>query len=878
MKRNNILFSVLAILIASATLASASASLPENWEVDLAAQPPQVFTLQRPRGETYELEAVLKNHGKPFEQAITNAFIYWQTNGMENLYWSAPASVSNNVLRATWLPSMDPGSATVRGYIGDPGHIYAAAFQFRFISSPGATPNELPLPQKVIDFAKVTVLNPPWSGGGGGGGVDTNAVRDIIHETVSGSARSLPKYLHERYFDDSYPEAAAEYYRSRGNGKSDGGCSAVRDGGFLYRNFDYPFDDRAEFVVRVSAASERFASVGVAQVGTNLTEQIVTSGKTEYSHLYKWLPGATVDGINEKGVACNINVVSGDPHEVGWPTNGTIHCLGAVRWVLDNATNAASAASVLATEVYFPSGWTQNFHYMVCDERETWIVENGSAHDVTYGVKVLTNFRLYPTRDTTGEGQERYDALAAGDNITSQWWTLTYTPNGYRASDLPGITGESLTQLFNYWENNPRESHRGETFGDQSWWQSVHTSVYDLTNRVLRICVQETPDWYTFTVPAASSPRGVDENAVREIVKPMLSSATNDLSRSLSDSISGKRDYDDLSYNHGIGPGHGTFNVTQDGTSHEELVWGGHLHSGYEWAPSTSQINIDVTIVPVIWPRVSLISAIDSSASHEFNALEGDEFDLTIETPIGTEQTYHIKVDPYVPDSVDNLATESGVAEAIAANEKTGTDDEIVRGRNYGQGGYEITVEFASQALYAKNADFAESDYVGNNIVATYAKKTELDAKRDLTDNTCHQSEFTEWVCTPVLPSNYWFGWYDDGHGDVGWAPFLNRETTPSGRRLGDADSTSLSYGEADWAGGFAFTATRSAVCTDGEKFVTSDVVDGKVSAAVSTNNPAFVSAVRAIAPATIRTYDNIRQCWWVLEMVNGVPTWTVED
>ena len=40
-------------------------------------------------------------------------------------------------------------------------------------------------------------------------------------------------------------------------------------------------------------------------------------------------------------------------------------------------------------------------------------------------------------------------------------------------------------------------------------------------------------------------------------------------------------------------------------------------------------------------------------------------------------------------------------------------------------------------------------------------------------------------------------------------------------------------------------TATRSAVCTDGKKFVTSDVVDGKVSAAVSTNNPAFVSAVR---------------------------------
>ena len=141
---------------------SASAALPQKWDVELAAQPPQVFTLQRPRGETYELEAVLKHHGKPFAPAITNACIYWQTNGMANLYWSAPASVSNNVLQASWLPSMDPGATSVRGYIGDPGRIYAAAFQFRFIASPGADPNALPLPTPFIDFENVRVLNPPW--------------------------------------------------------------------------------------------------------------------------------------------------------------------------------------------------------------------------------------------------------------------------------------------------------------------------------------------------------------------------------------------------------------------------------------------------------------------------------------------------------------------------------------------------------------------------------------------------------------------------------------------------------------------------------------------------------------------------------------------
>ena len=153
-----ILIALLALLAPAALLAA----VPKKWDVDLNAQPPQVFTLQRPRGETYELTAVLKDQGKPFAPAITNVCIYWQTNGMDNLYWSAPASVSSNVLRATWNPSMDPGATTVRGYIGDPGHIYAAAFQFRFIASPGPLPNALPLPTPRIDFAAVEVANAPW--------------------------------------------------------------------------------------------------------------------------------------------------------------------------------------------------------------------------------------------------------------------------------------------------------------------------------------------------------------------------------------------------------------------------------------------------------------------------------------------------------------------------------------------------------------------------------------------------------------------------------------------------------------------------------------------------------------------------------------------
>ena len=494
--------------------AFAGAAVPEHWDVDLAAQPPQVFTLQRPRGETYDLEAVLNVRGKPFAPAITNACIYWQTNGMENLYWSAPASLSNNVLRATWLPSMDPGATTVRGYIGDPGHIYAAAFQFRFIASPGPTPNVLPLPTQVIDFAKVRVLNPPWPTSSG---TDTNAVRDIAREEITaatnairkvdGAAKMLPKYLWSKDFYDSYPDDAQEYYRSRGNGKTDGGCSAVRSGGSLYRNFDFPFDDRAEFVVRMSAGPNRFASVGVAQVGTNLTEAIVTSGKP--SRWYKALPGATVDGINENGVVAEINVVDGDPQTSGWHTNATsdaIHPLGAVRWSLDNGTSAWMVASNLAANIRFPQGWEQNFHFMIADETATYIVENGNCYRAgLYDLvkPVLTNFRVVGMQE--GSGIERYNLLLGGANITNAWYTNAYRreTNPPWVSDLREVLAYT-NEIFDAWATHDKEYFRGQLNGGKPWWQTCHTSVYDLTNRVLRVVVQEQDDWYTFAVPVTA--------------------------------------------------------------------------------------------------------------------------------------------------------------------------------------------------------------------------------------------------------------------------------------------------------------------------------------------------------------------------------------
>ena len=74
-------------------------------------------------------------------------------------------------------------------------------------------------------------------------------------------------------------------------------------------------------------------------------------------------------------------------------------------------------------------------------------------------------------------------------------------------------------------------------------------------------------------------------------------------------------------------------------------------------------------------------------------------------------------------------------------------------------------------------------------------------------------------------------------------------------------------YDEVDIMSGRHFTATRDRIAKKSD---------------ISSTDPTFSNEVakvaRSVQPSTVRTYDSVRHCWWVLEMVNGVPTWTVED
>lgn len=142
----------------------ARAAVPLEWTADIERPAPAQFAVMR--GETVSLCAALVRRGAPYDLAdAANAAIYWQTNGMGGAWWSTDATIASNTIAATFTPAMDPGAPTANVFLSArdaDGAIYRAQAMLRFIHAPGATPNEIDLPARAIDFATVEVSNAPW--------------------------------------------------------------------------------------------------------------------------------------------------------------------------------------------------------------------------------------------------------------------------------------------------------------------------------------------------------------------------------------------------------------------------------------------------------------------------------------------------------------------------------------------------------------------------------------------------------------------------------------------------------------------------------------------------------------------------------------------
>ena len=341
-------------------------------------------------------------------------------------------------------------------------------------------------------------------------------------------------YLYEYEADDYGTEAPAAVLTD--DGPVSFGCSAVRNGNFYGRNLDLSINEICGFVVSTKATDTRkHASIGVANpVFLNLTNEKVRSGLTEEE--LNFIPWMMMDGINDAGLVCNINVVNmydieKNMHTHTNPGKPQIMVMNLVRALLDNCGNVAQAKEFInnhdITPIPAELGELWDGHIMIADADNTVIVEftGDKGSEVKFiETNIMTNFynHLYEAAGDYPQhacGVERYEILKAnydsGNTMKGMWELMKkvqYTQT-YKESTEPFWCSEYYDVIPSF-DEHPREywtkekvleqempeieveafkvyEKTGEYDPELNLWLTAHNSIYDIAKKTLWVTVRE---------------------------------------------------------------------------------------------------------------------------------------------------------------------------------------------------------------------------------------------------------------------------------------------------------------------------------------------------------------------------------------------------
>lgn len=341
----------------------------------------------------------------------------------------------------------------------------------------------------------------------------------------------LAPYLYKALYKDIDYQAGFDYYERFK--PVIGACSAVSNGNYLGRNYDWHFDEKCSFVVYTPAAQGRHSVLGVCAGTEDLTQQFIDSGAKSES--YDVVPFRLMDGINDAGLVCEINVVPTD-NGITFGTDSSKEDLFALmipRYVLDYAASVDEAIALIRNRNVFcayTDDYKQEFHFMLKDSTKTAVVEfiQNEINVIETFVDdkpIMTNLFLTDydgTRESLtpyAMGIERqailHDNYAMSETefgMISLMQLVQYT-KAYAAdisplwySEFCGDYGElgNLTKDSTPAEYAPIMQIAREMFAERTrngeTWQTVHTSVYDLQNKKLTIIPQETGNIFSFTL------------------------------------------------------------------------------------------------------------------------------------------------------------------------------------------------------------------------------------------------------------------------------------------------------------------------------------------------------------------------------------------
>lgn len=341
------------------------------------------------------------------------------------------------------------------------------------------------------------------------------------------------------------------------------GCSGIRSGNYLGRNFDFVAGDASEIVVKTIHSDDRYASIGMSGGLLWLGSEFMDNGSSEDAR--KLVPLLILDGINEKGLTVEINCVNSA--DVGGLTMHTnpgkkqVAQLAVVRYLLDNAASADEAIEILQNIDIVNTRnamglQTYNFeiHFLICDANNSYVVEfNNSKPDgekliVLKDEEVMTNFYLHLSNPeenvfpTNSMGVERYRKLYDNKQNIDSFESMKELMRSVRYTNSNRLDGE-----YDPGENNDNKytcfsDH--PVFGEESinydnylehidtittimkddsveiakvlqdplllnpklLWCTSHSSVYDIVNKKMSVAIFERFDkYYEYSISELNS-------------------------------------------------------------------------------------------------------------------------------------------------------------------------------------------------------------------------------------------------------------------------------------------------------------------------------------------------------------------------------------
>lgn len=356
--------------------------------------------------------------------------------------------------------------------------------------------------------------------------------------------QKVEDYLYEIYYGFLDYPYALDYFQTDYDGVVSGGCSALRNGNYFGRNFDWKYDKEVQLIVQTpSTVDGRHAVIGISGIIPGVTSSSIDQDEIEVGtrEMFRLVPFFLLDGINDKGLFCTHNLVPLD--DPGSPTTeipakieerARINVMMLTRFILDKFSTVQEAIGYLQnyTTIYFTPSSYQT-HFLIGDSRGTYVIEFIRGELKIFPGKYITNFPLsgvdfgsngkiqYPPTfygmNELGFGLERWDIITENyknsgtkdemlELLDKIKYSRCYSSESFWYSELVGleddnesvITVDTPPELCTNAKADAIEKYeeRSRITGDV--WITTHSSLYDLQHKELYIKNQENETIYSY--------------------------------------------------------------------------------------------------------------------------------------------------------------------------------------------------------------------------------------------------------------------------------------------------------------------------------------------------------------------------------------------